>query len=1688
MKRILTTMVVVLAMLGHSPCSTALGVSLNPYGHIALEPSERPAGTPPRYFMDQGRFFIEHNNMVFVGNAFFEAANVYLTMTTIDSRSVDLHIYAKDGSLNFQTTFKKVINISFSRNQEYAAFFDGSALVVLNLDSHAVTRFSASTIFSVDNGGRPVYYNQQTQSVWYQARSLPFDDLPSRMLFFNDVPLIFTSKNIYSLRDDQLIASFEFDGIFFEAKVLNNSLYVAEKRVIGSDYNFVLYRTDDGITFEVTDETALMKKSSLYQIEALAVHEAIRAPLLYSEDNYPFPIGNSHGEIQNYGGDPYLHPGVDFLGDDYQEVYAVKGGTVKAILTTGGAAYWRMAIAEVETTAETEGYLYAHLNQSSIPFAVGETVNSGDFIGTLYPWSVAEFTHVHFARIRDSGAVWDGQWWTVDNPLVDVTNIRDDTAPIFENTYAGDLFAFRAPNGAFLDPTDLNGEFDIIVKCHDIANSTWRIDVWDLRYSLHPAGDPDSVVMEQLAYAFDMPLDVYGSGEFTTMVLNTIYSRQAPLISEGNYDNREYYHIITNSNGDSEITAEDAQMNFDSTQFANGDYILRVVARDGSLNETTAEMNITIHNTQVTTVYFDDFESAAGWNTNPDGTDSAATGMWERNNPQGTDSSGPKQLNSTVSGANCLVTGALAGSSVGTHDVDGGRTSILSPQITLPAGGDLSLSFHYYLAHTSNSSSADYLRVKVVGSTTATVFEELGAAVDDDAQWDSYAADITSFAGQAIYILIEAADNDGGSIVEAAIDDLEILVSGGCEYDSDCSDGLFCNGVETCVGGVCQAGADPCPGQGCDEAADVCLPAGSCSHTTGFEAGAGGWTNGADTCTTGSFVVGTPDATDWQVGGGNPGAAFFTQANPGGIGTDDVDGGTCEALSPLVDCDGRAAAEVSLDYYHGQRDAGDDAADGFTIEVLSDGAVVDTLVAIGDVTSNATWTTVSTVVQNPGEIQVRVRATDAAATGDIVEGGIDNVVIQSSGCEIDADCDDGQFCNGAETCAAGVCQAGSAPCEGSGLLCDEAGDACVECLLDSDCDDGLFCNGAETCFGGSCQAGPAVDCNDSIDCTLDACNEGTDACDNVPDDNFCDNGVFCDGAETCDAGSGCQPGSDPCAGQFCDEGSDTCYECEVDADCDDGQFCNGAETCFSGVCQAGDDPCPGEGCDEAGDVCLPAGSCLYDTDFESGAGGWTNGADTCTTGSFVVGEPDATAWQVGGGNPDTAFFTQPNSGGIGTDDVDGGTCEAMSPIVDCAGQAAAEVSLDYYHGQRDAGDDAADGFTIEVLNDGVVVDTLVAIGDVTNNPSWTRVSTVVPNPGAIQVRVRATDAAGPGDIVEGGIDNVQIVAFGCEIDADCEDGVFCNGAETCDSGVCQAGSDPCPGQGCDEDSDQCLVSPTAQFEAGTVMVGSTAQTVFLAETYISPVVVCSVQYANNVVPVVARVSNVTTDSFDVYLQNPSGGAVFAEEVSFLVMEEGVWTIDGVKVEAQKYLSTITDENNSWVGSVRSYGQSYANPVVVGQVMSANDPDWSVFWCQGSSRNAPPSSSALTTGKTVCEDTDTTRADETVGFIVFEAGHGTIGGVDFEAFVGADTVRGVTNSPPYRYTFNSPFGSAPMVAVTTMAGVDGGNGGWSYTYGAAPITATTLDLSIDEDQVGDSERNHTTEQVGYVVFHSDIAYP
>jgi hypothetical protein len=217
---------------------------------------------------------------------------------------------------------------------------------------------------------------------------------------------------------------------------------------------------------------------------------------------------------------------------------------------------------------------------------------------------------------------------------------------------------------------------------------------------------------------------------------------------------------------------------------ANRCRIWTVFARHG-MGQSATGNNGTTHNaatdlpldcTSQTVIFTDDFETNKGWVVNPNASDTATTGQWERGNPEDTNSGGAKQLGTTTSGVNDLVTGRLAGTAAGSFDIDGGVTSIRSPSITLPATGNLVLTFNSYLAHANNASSADFLRVRIVsGATTTTVFQSLGAAANVNGAWALSTVNLNAFAGQSITILIEAADAAGASLVEAGIDDVRIV-------------------------------------------------------------------------------------------------------------------------------------------------------------------------------------------------------------------------------------------------------------------------------------------------------------------------------------------------------------------------------------------------------------------------------------------------------------------------------------------------------------------------------------------------------------------------------------------------------------------------------------------------------------------------------------------------------------------------------------------------------------------------------------------------------------------------------------------------------------------------------------------------------------------------------------------------
>ena len=127
------------------------------------------------------------------------------------------------------------------------------------------------------------------------------------------------------------------------------------------------------------------------------------------------------------------------------------------------------------------------------------------------------------------------------------------------------------------------------------------------------------------------------------------------------------------------------------------------------------------------------------------------------------------------------------------------------------------------------------------------------------------------------------------------------------------------------------------------------------------------------------------------------------------------------------------------------------------------------------------------------------------------------------------------------------------------------------------CDDGVFCNGAETCAGtAGCQPGTPPTCDDANPCTTDAC-DATLGCTHTPLPGC----PGCTSAADCNDGNACT--TDACnAGTCANTPVPGCVPCTVAGQCDDGDRCT-ADSCTAGLCAHA--PVTGCPCVTAPEVC-----------------------------------------------------------------------------------------------------------------------------------------------------------------------------------------------------------------------------------------------------------------------------------------------------------------------------------------------------------------------------------------------------------------------------------------------------------------------------------------------------------------------
>ena len=253
-------------------------------------------------------------------------------------------------------------------------------------------------------------------------------------------------------------------------------------------------------------------------------------------------------------------------------------------------------------------------------------------------------------------------------------------------------------------------------------------------------------------------------------------------------------------------------------------------------------------------------------------------------------------------------------------------------------------------------------------------------------------------------------------------------------------------------------------------------------------------------------------------------------------------------------------------------------------------------------------------------------------------------------------------------------------------------------------------------------------------------------------------------------------------------------------------------------------------------------------------------------------------------------------------------------------------------------------------------------------------------------------------------------------------------------------------------------------------------------------------------PAALRIRNVTTEGFEIVQvePQPDDGAHAAMAVHYLAVEAGEHTLfDGTRIVAGTIDTTLEQGKNStgttgWE-SVTFSSTFSAAPVVLGMIQSLNNEtstlpgSASAPWMASVIRNVTITGFETALGRAETS-TGTVGTAETIGYLAIDAAVSTTlsdsvcSDVTLMSVNTGSVVRGWGNSC-YLQSFGTPFAASPGV-VGSLQTRNGGDGGWLRR---CSLSTSEVGLTVEEDQSADTERNHTSETVGLLIFERDFVF-
>jgi hypothetical protein len=308
-------------------------------------------------------------------------------------------------------------------------------------------------------------------------------------------------------------------------------------------------------------------------------------------------IGNAWGNYQNYGGSPYCHNGQDIMTTPLCPTLAIKAGYVKGIFLGGSRMYNGVTVGDSAGAGFCSGFMYYHIDNTTIRVQVGDTIAVGDTLGLIAEWSIAGFHHNHFSMNRRAGVTWPDYGAFYHNPLTEMTPDDDSIMPTFLDAYTGQRFAVcRNNTSSYQSKDSVYGDVDLICRLDErINHRLWKVIVYRLYYSVRDTFG-NAVLPLRRTFQFSESLDGY-----TQVQSRVAYKQDATCPTYCNYDSlaRKYYYIVTNTDGDTLIEATDSTAGWNTTQVSDGAYWVKVVAEDEHGNAATDSMLAKVRNRPV---------------------------------------------------------------------------------------------------------------------------------------------------------------------------------------------------------------------------------------------------------------------------------------------------------------------------------------------------------------------------------------------------------------------------------------------------------------------------------------------------------------------------------------------------------------------------------------------------------------------------------------------------------------------------------------------------------------------------------------------------------------------------------------------------------------------------------------------------------------------------------------------------------------------------------------------------------------------------------------------------------------------------------------------------------------------------------------------------------------------------------